>query len=518
MDEKIILFNKDAKTKLLKGINKLADTVKITLGACGRNVVIKEEYGAPYITNDGVYIARKVGLKDEIENAGAEIIKGVADKTNEVVGDGTTTSIVLTQALINEGLKHKANPLKVRNGMKKGLEVLIKEIEKIAKPITTQEEMKQIATISAEDEEIGGLIAETIHEVGQDGVIKIEASKTFGLEKNIVGGIQFLNGFISPYMVNRLDKMEAEYEDAFVFITDKKLSLASEIMPILEKVVKAGRKELVIIAEDIVDTALGTLIVNREQGAFNALGIKAPDKEILQDLALITGAELISEEKGIRLESVEIEHFGSAQKIISTKDDTTIIGGKGNVKERIKQIKSEIEKSKRPEDLLERLARLTGGIAVIKVGAATEIERKAKQHKVEDALNATKAAVDGGIVAGGGVVLSGIIGKLGSVKVEGDEKTGINILATALESPIRQMCENAGLKADDIINNILKKNIINYGYNFNTNKYENLVENKVVDPAKVLISCLTNAVSATGIFLTTECVIAKKRLNSNNKQ
>lgn len=511
MDEKIILFNKPAKDKLLKGINKLADAVKITLGACGRNVVIKEEYGSPYITNDGVYIARKVGLKDEVENAGAEIIRGVADKTNEIVGDGTTTSIVLTQALINEGLKHKANPLKVRNGMKKGLEVLIKEIEKIAKPIKTQEEMKQIATISAEDEEIGSLIAETIKEVGQDGVISIEASKAFGLEKEIVNGIQFKNGFISPYMINQLDKPEAILEDPLFLITDKKLSLAdSEMMPILDKVAQTGKKELVIIAEDITDTALAVMIVNKERGAFNSLGIKAPDRDTMEDIALITGAEIISEERGLKLESFEMKHLGKAKKVISTKDSTTIIGGKGKIKDKVAQLKSEIKKTDTPE-LKDRLARLTGGIAVIKVGAATEIERKAKQHKVEDALNATKSAVEQGIVAGGGVVLLRLIEKLGVVEAQGDEKIGIDILAKSLEAPIRQMCENAGLEPDKLIASILEKEETNYGYNFNTNKYEDLVENKVVDPAKVLISCLTNAVSAAGIFLTTECVIAKKR-------
>jgi len=516
MDEKIILFNKTAKDKLLKGINKVADAVKITLGATGRNVVIKDEVVPAFSTNDGVYISRKIHLRDEVEEAGADIIKGVAEHTNEAVGDGTTTSIVLAQALINEGLKYKVNPLKIRAGMKKGLEVLIKEIEKLAKPIKTKEEMKQIATISAENEEIGELIADTIKEVGQDGVIKIEESKTFGLEKEIVGGIQFNSGYISPYMINKFDKLEAEYEDPLFLITDKKISMAkSELMPILEKVAQSGKKELVVIAEDITDSALATLVVNKERGLFNALGIKAPDKEVLQDLALITGATLISEETGLRLESFEMKHLGKAKKVISTKDNTTIIGGKGNVKDKIKQIKAEIEKSKQSADLLERLARLTGGIAVISVGAATEIERKAKQHKVEDALNATKAAVDGGIVAGGGVVLLRLR-KTKMYAYDKDEETGSKILKKALEAPIKQMAENAGLEADKLIASILEKDEINYGYNFNTNKYEDLVENKVVDPAKVLISTLTNAVSAAGIFLTTDCVIAKKRLPLNN--
>lgn len=511
MEDKIIEFGEEAKTKLLKGINKLADAVRITLGPCGKNAVISEEYGDPYITNDGVFIARRIKLKDEIEDAGAQILRGVADKTNEVVGDGTTSSIVLAQALINEGLKRKGNPFKIRKGMKKGLEIVIKKIEKIAKPIKTKEEMKQIAIISAEDEEIGELIADVISKVGKDGVISIEASKTFGLEKEIVKGIQFSNGFISPYMVNQIEKMEAIQEDPLILITNKKLTLASEVMPILEKVVATGRKELVIIAEDITDTALATLIINKNQGAFNALAIKTPDKDTLEDISLITGAEIISEERGVRLESVEMKHFGSAQKIISTKDTTTIIGGKGKIEERVNHLKSEIEKSKEPSDLQKRLANLTGGIAVIKVGAATEIERKAKQHKVEDAMNATKAAMDKGIVAGGGVVLLSMIDNLCDIDVEGDEATGIEIFIKGLEAPIKQMCENAGLKADDIIKKILEDNDnINYGYNFYTEKYEDLVKSKVVDPAKVIISGLTNAVSAAGIFLTTECVVSKK--------
>ena len=404
---KQIIFQEEARKKLKAGADKLANAVKITLGPKGRNVVLDKGFGAPTITNDGVTIAKEIELEDKIENLGAEIVKEVAEKTNDVAGDGTTTAVVLAQAMISEGIKNVAagaNPLAIKRGIEKGMEKIVKDLKKMAKKITTKEEMAQVATISAESQEIGNLIAEVMDEIGKDGVITVEESKTFGLEKEIVKGLQFDRGYVSPYMITNTERMESVWEDPLILVTDKKISALNEILPLLEKIVQSGKKELVIIADDIEAEALAILVVNKLRGIFNALAIKAPGfgdrkKEMLEDIAVVTGAEVISEEKGLKLENIELNMLGSSRRVVASKENTTIIEGKGSkekIEARVSQIKKEIKASDSEfdkEKLQERLAKLAGGIAVIKVGAATEVEQKSKQHKTEDALSATRAAV-----------------------------------------------------------------------------------------------------------------------------
>jgi chaperonin GroEL len=520
---KQIIFSEESRKKLKSGADKLANAVKITLGPKGRNVVLDKGFGSPTITNDGVTIAKEIELEDKIENLGAEIVKEVAEKTNDVAGDGTTTAVVLAQAMISEGLKNVAagaNPLALKRGVEKGVEKVVAELKRMAKKITNKEEMTQVATIAAESQEIGGLIAEVMEEVGKDGVITVEESKTFGLQKEIVKGLQFDRGYISPYMVTNAERMEAVYEDPHILITDKKISSLTEILPVLEKLAQSGRKELVIIAEEVEGDALATLVVNKLRGIFNTLAVKAPGfgdrkKEMLQDIATVTGAEVISEETGLKLENITLEQLGLARRIVSTKENTTIIEGKGDkdkIDGRIKQIKKEFQAAESEfdkEKLKERLAKLAGGVAVIKVGAATEVEQKAKQHKTEDALSATRAAVEEGIVPGGGVALLRASSALDEAKVEGEEKTGINILKRVLEEPIRQIAQNAGADGAVVAQKV-KEGKDGFGFNAATMVYEDLMKSGIVDPTKVVRSALQNAASAAGMFLTTECVVAEK--------
>jgi len=520
---KQIKYSEEARKKLKIGVDKLADAVKITLGPKGRNVVLDKGFGSPTITNDGVTIAKEIELEDKIENLGAEIVKEVAEKTNDVAGDGTTTAVVLAQSIIAEGLKNVtagANPLALKKGIEKGVGKIIESLRSVSKKITTKEEMAQVATISAEDRDLGNLIAEVMQEVGKDGVITVEESKAFGIQKEIVKGLQFDRGYVSPYMITDAERMEAVFEEPYILITDKKISSISEILPVLEKIAQAGRKELVIIADEVEGEALATLVVNKLRGIFNALAVKAPGfgdrrKEMFQDIAVVTGAEVISEEVGLKLENIELKQLGSARRVVATKENTTIVEGKGEkekIDSRIKQIKKELETTESDfdkEKLQERLAKLVGGVAVIKVGAATEVEQKSKQHKTEDALAATRAAVEEGIVPGGGVALIRTIPELDELKLEGDELTGLNILRRALEAPIRQIAQNAGIDGAVVVQKV-KEGKEGFGFNAQTMEYQNLMQAGIVDPTKVVRSALQNASSAASMFLTTECVVSEK--------
>jgi chaperonin GroEL len=519
---KQIKYSEDARKALKQGLDKVANAVKVTLGPKGRNVVLGSGYGSPTITNDGVTIAKEIELEDTIENIGAEIIKEVASKTNDTAGDGTTSAVLLCQAIATEGLKNVAagaNPLALRKGIIKGKDAVISALKQMSKTISTKEEMSQVATISAQDKEVGDLIAEIMEEVGKDGVVTVEESKTFGLSKEIVKGLQFDRGYISGYMVSNTEKMEASLEDPYILITDKKISSLQEVLPILEKIVKTGKKEMVIIADDVDGDALATLIVNKLRGIFTALAVKAPGfgdrkKELLDDIAIVTGGEVISEEKGMKLENVELEMLGQARRVISTKENTTIVEGKGEkskIDARINNIKNEIQNSTSDfdkEKLQERLAKLSGGVGVLKVGAATEVEQKAKQHKLEDALHATRAAVEEGIVPGGGVALLRTLPALENLEVEGDEKTGVNILKRAIEEPIRQIAENAGIDGAVVVQKV-KEGEGNFGFNAFKMVYEDLIQAGVVDPTKVTRTALENAVSASSMLLTTEAIVSE---------
>ena len=520
---KQIFYSEDARRKLKNGVDKLANAVKVTLGPKGRNVVLDKGFGAPTITNDGVTIAKEIELEDKVENLGAEIVKEVAEKTNDVAGDGTTTAVLLAQAVVSEGLKNVsagANPLAVRRGIEKGTKAVIEELKKMAKPITNRQEIAQVAAISAEDPEMGNLIAEVVEQVGKDGVITVEESKTFGLQKEIVKGLQFDTGYVSPYMITDTERMEASYEDSYILITDRKISAMQDIVPILEKLAQAGKKELVIIADEIEGEALATLVVNKLRGVFNTLAVKAPGfgdrrKEILEDLAVVTGGRVISEEIGLKLDKTDINMLGQARKVVASKENTTIIEGRGKKEEidaRVNQIRNELKNIGSDfdkEKLEERLAKLSGGVAVIKVGAATEVEQKARQHKAEDALAATRAAVEAGIVPGGGVALlrAGLI--LKNSDIQGDEKTGVDILARALKEPIKMIAQNAGLDGSVVAEEVRKREG-GFGFNAQTMKYEDLLQTGIVDPTKVVRSALQNAASAASMFLTTECVVAEK--------
>jgi len=524
---KQIIYHEKARIALKKGLDKVADAVKATLGPRGRNVVLDQGFGSPVITNDGVTIAKEIELEDKIENLGAEIIKEVAEKTNDAVGDGTTTAVVLAQAILNEGLKNVtagANPLALRRGIIKAKDAVISNLKKMSKQVATKEEMAQVGTISAEDPELGNLIAEVMTEVGKDGVITVEESKTFGLQKEIVKGLQYDQGYISPYMITDTERMKAVLEDPYILITDKKISALNEILPVMEALAKIGKKNLLIIADDVEGDALATLVVNKLRGVFNAVATKAPGfgdnrKEMLQDIAVVTGGKVISEETGLKLENVKISDLGKARRVISDKENTTLVEGKGKKEEieaRINQIKSQIkvvESDFDKEKLQERLAKLSGGVAVIKVGAATEVEQKARQHKAEDALSAVKAAVEEGIVPGGGVALLKAIPILDKLEKEiknDDERTGVRILKRALEEPIRQIAENAGLDGAVVAAEVKKQKNNSFGFNAQTLKYEDLLKSGVVDPTKVVRSALLNAVSAVGILLTTDVVVAEK--------
>lgn len=520
---KQIKYQEVARKKLKMGVDKLANAVKVTLGPKGRNVVLDKGFGSPTITNDGVTIAKEIELEDKIENLGAEIIKEVAEKTNDVAGDGTTTAVVLTQAIVSEGLKNVtagSNPLAIKRGLEKGcqrVKVLLKEM---SKPVLGKSDIAQVATIAAESKEIGSLIAEVMEKVGKDGVITVEESKTFGLQEEIVKGLQFDRGYISPYMITDPERMEAVYEDPYILITDRKISALNEILPILEKMTQIGKKELVIIADDVEGDALATLVVNKLRGVFNTLAVKAPGfgdrkKEMLEDIAVVTGGKVISEEIGLKLDKIEIDMLGQARRVVATKEKTTIVEGKGDkakIEARIKQIKNELKTTESEfdkEKLQERLAKLAGGVAVIKVGAATEVEQKARQHKTEDALAATRAAVEEGILPGGGVALLRARKALEKIEVsDPEEKIGINILKRALEEPIRQIAQNAGKDGSVVVAEVLKGEK-NFGYNAATDKFEDLMAAGIVDPTKVVRSALENAVSAASMLLTTETVVAE---------
>ncbi|HNW09179.1 MAG TPA: chaperonin GroEL [bacterium] len=517
---KQILFQEEARKKLKSGVDQLANAVKVTLGPKGRNVVLDKGYGAPQIVNDGVTIAKEIELEDKFENMGAELIKEVASKTNDVAGDGTTTATVLAQAIVSEGLKNVAagaNPIVIRQGIDKGVKALVAELKNNSKEISSREEKQQVASISANDSEVGKIIAEALDEVGNEGVITVEEGQSFGIEKEIVKGMQFDKGYVSPYMITNAERMEAEYNEAAILITDKKISGLQEILPLLEKLAQSGKKELVIIAEDVEGEALATFVVNKLRGTFNVLGIKAPGfgdrrKEMLADIAVLTGGKVISEEVGLKLENVDIGALGYASKVIATKENTTIVGGKGDkdaVEHRISQIRKQIETSDSDFDkdkLRERLAKLAGGVAVVKVGAATETEMKEKKLRIEDALAATKAAIEEGIVPGGGVALVRAAKALNNVEVSGDEKIGINILMQAIEEPLRQIAENSGQKGDVVVEEV-KKRDGNIGYNALTHNYEDLVEKGIIDPTKVTRSALQNAASVAAMLLTTEAAV-----------
>lgn len=519
---KQIVFDEEARRKLEAGVNAVANAVKVTLGPKGRNVVLEKKYGAPTITNDGVTIARDIELEDAFENMGAQLVKEVSIKTNDVAGDGTTTATVLAQAMIKEGLRNVAagaNPMVVKKGIKKAVDVLVEELKAISQKVESKEAKAQVASISAGDEEIGQLIADAMEKVGDDGVITVEEAKTMETSLETVEGMQFDRGYISPYMATDAEKMEAVMSNPMVFITDRKISMIQDIMPVLEKVVQAGR-ELLIIAEDIEGEALATLVVNKLRGTFKAVAVKAPGfgdrrKAMLQDIAILTGATVISEEVGRKLDSATVADLGSAGQVRVTKEMTTIVDGMGDkqqIADRVAQIRKQIPETTSEfdkEKLQERLAKLAGGVAVIKVGAATEVEMKDKKLRIEDALNATRAAVAEGIVAGGGTALLQVQAALGRIKATGDEKTGVEIVKRAIEEPVRQIAHNAGLEGAVIVDTI-KRSRKGYGFDALAEEYVDMIEAGIVDPTKVTRSALQNAASIAAMVLTTESLIADK--------
>jgi chaperonin GroEL len=538
---KQIIFSEDARKALKRGIDQVADVVKVTIGPKGRNVVLDKGYGAPTITNDGVSIAKEIVLKDKFENMGAEIIKEVATKTNDVAGDGTTTSVVLTQAIITEGMKHTnmgLSVLGIRAGMEKATEEVVKALKDLAKPINTKDEIRQVAVISAESEEIGKIIADTIEKVGKDGVVTTEESPTFGVTSEVVEGLEFDKGYISAYMITNADRMEAEYKDVPVLVTDKKISTIKDVLPLLEKIAQAGKKELVIIADDVDGEALTTFILNKLRGGFNILAVKAPGygdrkKELLSDIATVLGAVVVSDDVGLKLETVETDMLGRAQRIVSKKDSTIIIGGKGKKTEidaKVKELKKQKEGIKSKYDIEkmdERIAKLTGGVAVIRVGAATETEMKYLKLKIEDAVNATKAAIAEGIVLGGGVALvkaadkvrTGSLGTLTKISAEkkatavqaGEFKVGYDIILNACEMPLRQIAMNAGKGDGSIVIEQIKGSKGNSGYDALKDEIvTDMFQAGIIDPVKVTRTGLQNASSASAILLTTEVAVTEE--------
>jgi chaperonin GroEL len=524
---KQILFNEKARAKLKAGVDKMADTVKITLGPRGRAVVLDKGYGTPSITLDGVTIAKEIELQDKIENLGAELIKEVASKTNDAAGDGTTTATLLAQIFIKEGLKNVTSgvdPIAMRRGMEKAYEEVLAELKNLSQKITNKEEIAQVATISARDEEIGNLIADVIDQVGKDGVVTVEESQTLGLSKELVEGLQFDRGYISPYMVTNPERMETVLENPYILVTDQKISAINTLLPLLEKLIQAGKKDLVLIADEIEGEALATLVVNKIRGVFNVLGVKAPGfgdrrKEMLQDIATVTGAEFISEEIGRKLENTDLIALGQAHRVVANKDNTTIVGGKGQkseIEKRINQIKAQIQKTDSEfdrENLQERLGKLSGGVAVIKVGAATEVEQKEKQHRIEDAVAATKAAIEEGIVPGGGVALvrsaktvEGLIEKYDKSQLA--EIVGARIIMEGVYAPLKQIADNAGHNGAVVLNKV-KEGKDDFGFNAATGQFENLIKAGVVDPTKVTRLALQNAVSVASLLLITEAVVGE---------
>ena len=518
---KTLKFGEDARRAMQAGVDKLADTVKVTLGPKGRNVVLDKKFGAPLITNDGVSIAREIELEDPYENMGAQLVKEVATKTNDVAGDGTTTATLLAQAIIREGLKNVtagANPMLLRNGVKKAVDKAVEEIKNISKPVNGKEDIARVAAISAADEEIGKLIADAMEKVGNEGVITIEESKSMGTELDVVEGMQFDRGYVSPYMSTDNEKMEASLDNPYILITDKKITNIQEILPVLEEIVKTG-KQLLIIAEDIEGEAMATLVVNKLRGTFTCVAVKAPGfgdrrKEMLQDIAILTGGQVISEELGRDLKETTLDMLGQAESVKVTKDNTTIVNGKGNsadIKDRVELIKTQIEDSTSEfdkEKLQERLAKLAGGVAVIKVGAVTETELKERKLRIEDALNATKAAVEEGIVPGGGTAYVNVINEVAKLTSDvQDEQVGINIIVRALEEPMRQIAANAGVEGSVIIEKI-RNSEAGTGYDALNDEYKNMIKAGIVDPTKVTRSALQNAASVASTFLTTEAAVA----------
>jgi chaperonin GroEL len=530
---KQIIFDEKARLALKRGVDQLANAVKVTLGPKGRNVVIAKSYGSPVITKDGVTVAKEIELEDKFENVGAEIVKEVASKTNDAAGDGTTTATVLAQAIITVGLKLVAagvNPIEIRKGIEKRVGEIVAELKKMSKTISTKEEIAQVASISANDEEIGTVIAEAMESVGKEGVITVEEGQSFGIEKEVVEGMQFDKGYISPYMITNQDTMKAEMTEPYILITDKKISSIQDILPLLEKVIQSGKKDIVIIAEDIDGEALATFVVNKLRGTFNVLGIKAPGfgdrrKAMLEDMAILTGGRVITEEIGLKLDKAEITDLGQARKVVASKDNTTIVDGKGKEKD----IKARIEGLKKEKDLAdsefdkeklqERLAKLGGGVAVIKVGAATETEMKEKKFRIEDALNATKAAVEEGVVPGGGLALAVACYGLDFAKFDAELKdnsgisVGAKIINQSILEPIKQIAANAGVDGSLILQRIIEENKgskVVMGYNAATGEFVDMIKAGIVDPTKVVRSALENAASAAMMFLTTEAVITDK--------
>ncbi len=519
---KQILFDEEARRALGRGVDALADAVKVTLGPKGRNVVLEKKFGAPTITNDGVTIARDIELEDPFENMGAQLVKEVATKTNDVAGDGTTTATLLAQAMIREGMRNVAagaNPMGLKKGIETAVNKLVEEIKTVAKPVESKSAVAQVATISSADEEIGDYIADAMEKVGKDGVITVEESKTMNTNLSVVEGMQFDRGYISPYMVTDTDKMEAVLDDPYILVTDRKISAIADILPVLEQVVKQG-KEIMIIAEDLDGEALATIVVNKLRGTFKALAVKAPGfgdrrKAMLEDIAILTGATVITEDLGRKLDSVTIEDLGRARQVRASKEETVIVDGYGDkeaiaarvatIRKQIAETTSDFDKEK----LQERLAKLSGGVAVIEIGAATEVEMKDKKYRVEDALNATRAAVEEGIVAGGGTTFIHILSSLDELEAEGDVKTGISIVKRAIEEPVRQIAENAGLEGSVVVANV-KKADSGVGFNAATGEYVDMIAAGIVDPAKVTRSALQNAASIAAMVLTTETLVADK--------
>ena len=522
---KQIVFKEDARYALKRGVDALADAVKVTLGPKGRNVILERKFGSPLITNDGVSIAKEIDLEDSTENMGAQLVKEVATKTNDVAGDGTTSACVLAQAIIDEGVKNVtagANPIILKRGIDKAVNATVEDIKKSARQVENKEAIAQVASVSANDKEIGELIADAMEKVGKDGVITVEDSQTFETTCDVVEGMQFDRGYISPYMVTDTDKMEAVLDDPFILLIEKKVATVQEMLPVLEKVMQAGR-QLLIIADDVEGEAAATLIVNKLRGTFTCVAVKAPGfgdrkKAMLQDIATLTGGNIVSDELGIKLENITLNMLGRARQVRINKDNTTIVGGYGDgdaINSRINQIRAQIAETTSDfdrEKLQERLAKLSGGVAVIRVGAATETELKEKKLRIEDALNSTRAAVEEGYVAGGGTVLIKAIKTLEQLFAEanGDEKTGIGIIKKALEAPVKQIAANAGVEGAVVVQRV-RDGKGDFGYNARTDTYENLLSAGVIDPAKVTRVALENAASIAGMFLTTECVIAEKK-------
>ncbi|KKW41168.1 chaperonin GroL [Candidatus Peribacteria bacterium RIFOXYC1_FULL_54_13] len=520
---KQLLFSNAARERVLAGVSKLTEAVRATMGPKGRNVLLEKSYGAPTVTKDGVTVAKEIELEDKFENMGAQLVKEAATRTNDAAGDGTTTATVLAHAIMEAGLKHLSsgsNAISIKRGIDKAVEAVVAELEKMKKDISSKDEYKAVANISAQDEEIGDVIAEVIDEAGKDGVVTVEAGQTLGIEKEYVEGMQFDNGYISPYFVTDPARMEAVFENASILITDRKIGSIQDILPLLEGLAQRGRKEIVIIAENIEGEALATLVVNKLRGTFSALAVKAPAfgdrrKEILKDIAALTGGRLISEEVGLKLENASVEDLGKAKKVIATKDSTTIVGGAGkksDITARINEIKTGMEKSKSDfdkEKLQERLAKLTGGVAVIRVGAATEVEQKERQHRVEDALSATRAAAEEGILPGGGVAYIRAMKVLDVLKAGNeDEQIGVEIVKEALLSPLRNIAANAGA-AQDVVVDKVRQMKGNEGFNALTGKYEDMVKARIIDPKKVTRSALQNAASVASMFLTLEAAVAE---------